>query len=257
MKSKWDIQHPDILNKQQRQQYWKHAHCHKNYDSVWNMTEDEGVRRKILDALTARADVSTLLILGCGSRVLLQNEIARHYPEADILCTYFPAVIDKAASQPNADNIRYEERDSKNLGFDGKWDAVIVVNSILSESDAENSNILRSCCLALKTGGVLIGFFPTIFATLEIAHLKNDEKWLECIDIKKSSFYEQKQKLWQIFYTLLRLRFILREAGFAKETIEIFFCDSEYFLAHARDYYGVEDADMPLYEQFVVAYKRR
>ena len=116
------------------------------------------------------------------------------------------------------------------LGFEEQWDVVVNVNGILSERDEENRDILDSCFRALKPGGVLLGMFPTIFSAPYISYVDNDPDWLEVVDLERSAYYEDKQKLWQIFYTPLRLRRVLIESGFKLKKMEIFFCDSDYFL---------------------------
>jgi SAM-dependent methyltransferase len=255
--SKWEINQNNTLSKEEREQYWENKHCNENYKTVWSMTDDKAVRQKIIDTLSNHINVSKILIPGSGSKVLLQNEIAHQYPDSFILCTDFKNVISIAEKQQNANNIKYEARDSANLGFDKEWDVVVIVNSILSESHTENREILASCYKALKPGGILVGFFPTIFAGVDIANLEsNDQRILNYVDIKNSSFYEAKQNIWQIFYTPLRLRFLLRETGFINFRMEIFFCDSEYFINQSREYYGIDDPDLPIYEHFVIAHKK-
>ena len=255
MKSKWEIEHDSILLDSDRKKYWEHTHAVENYETVWSLTDDIEVREKIIDALSSYEDISKILIPGCGSKVLLQNEIADRFPKSLIVCSDYQGVIDIAKKKESRENIGYMALDSTNLGFENEWDVVIIVNSILSESHIENRDILKSCYRALKQDGVLLGFFPTIFASVDIAYLESEENMSLSIDLTKSSFYEKKQKIWQIFYTPLRLRYLLKEVNFIRDKMEIFFCDSEYFTAHSKEYYGIEDVDLPVYELFVIAYK--
>lgn len=255
MSSKHSIYHNNILSDTEREEYWEKTHCQEDYETVWSMTDDKEVRRKILNELSSYGHSEKILIPGCGSRVALQNQIARNFTTSNILCTDFEGVIELAKKQHNEDNIKYEARNSSDLGFDNEWDVVVIVNSVLSESDEENRSILKSCYRALKPGGILVGYFPTIFASVDIAYLESDQERMAFVDIDKSSFYEEKQKIWQIFYTPLRLRMILAESQFIRDRVEIFFCDSDYFASHSKDYYGIEDQNLPIYEHFVVAHK--
>lgn len=252
--TKWLIHHSNTLSSHERQRYWEQEHSSNNYKTVWSMTDDEAVRNKVISELARLKCVDRILIPGCGSRVNLQNDIARKFPKSMILCTDFDGVIEVAKLQKNARNIEYRACDSANLGFVHEWDAVIIVNSILSDSDIENRAIIQSCYNALDKGGVLLGFFPTIFAAVDISILEENKKRMSFINLEESSFYEEKQKISQIFYTPLRLRMILNKTGFIKSTMEIFFCDSEYFINHSEEYYGISDPDIHIYEHFVVAH---
>ena len=72
---------------------------------------------------------------------------------------------------------------------------------------------------------------------------------------KRSSFYEENQDAWQIFYTPLRLRKILLENKFSIVSFEVFFFDSSYAKQHSTEYYNFEDPDLMIYEHFVVLKK--
>lgn len=253
--SKDIINHNNELNDSERQKYWEKTHCEENYETVWSMTDDAEVRKKVVKEISNYDTPKNILIPGCGSKVALQNEIAKNFTTSNILCTDYEGVVDIAKKQRNEDNIQYKALNSTCLGFKDEWDIVIIVNSVLSESDEENRTILKSCYSALKPGGILIGFFPTIFASVDIAHLESTRERMAFIDIDKSSFYEEKQNIWQIFYTPLRLRIILKELNFIRDRVEIYFCDSDYFVNHSKEYYGIENHDLPIYEHFVLAHK--
>ncbi|GAB2198502.1 class I SAM-dependent methyltransferase [Sessilibacter sp. MAH4] len=252
---KWLIENEGKLTDIQRESYWKNTHLNENYETVWSMTDDHKVREKLIREIEIFEN-SKILIPGCGSRVTLQNQIAMMVDEVEeILCTDFADVIDKAKLNDNHIKIKYDVRNSQKLGFRDEWDIIIVVNSILSENDEENRNILESCFESLKPGGFLVGMFPTIFATLDMGYLEENSEFLNRVDAVKSSYREDKQGLWQIFYTPLRLRRIMLESGFDLKKMEIFFCDSEYFIEHSREYYGIQDPDMVIYELFISAQK--
>lgn len=77
----------------------------------------------------------------------------------------------------------------------------VIVNSIVSEDDRENRQMLRSCTQALRPGGLLAGFFPTVFANLDIGHLDENAEWLRRSDLPTNTFYEAAHDATQIFYT--------------------------------------------------------
>lgn len=253
---KWLINTEHVLTDDQRKRYWVKTHTEENYETVWSMTDDPYVRSRIVRELERVECRKKILVPGCGSRVTLQNEIAASLPDIDeILCTDFEGVINVAQKQKNDRIIRYKPRDSKRLGSTQEWDVIVNVNAILSENDTENRDILDSCFKVLKTGDVLIGMFPTIFATVDISYIEEDRERLRFVDFERSAFYEEKQGLWQIYYTPLRLRRILLESGFKLNRMEIYFCDSEYFQNHSNEYYGLSDPDAVIYELFIIAEK--
>jgi SAM-dependent methyltransferase len=253
--SKWQIKPRNALSTVERRAYWERAHVDEDYERVWSMTADVGVRAKLVEELGAVASLKRVAIPGCGSRTLLERSLATAYPQAEFLCTDFRAVVEAAARRFDHPRVSYLDRDSAHLGWRDEVDAVVVVNSILSESDAENRAILASCWQALRPGGLLVGLFPTVLATVDIASVERSEARMRLADLERSSFYEEKQGLEQIFYTPLRLRVVLREAQFELEKMEVFFCDSPYFLEHGREYYGLLDDDLVIYEHLVVARK--
>jgi hypothetical protein len=151
--------------------------------------------------------------------------------------------------------VRYARADTSALPWTDFFDAIIIVNSILSESDSENRDMLKACFEALAPGGSLVGFFPTIFCALDIAILENNQEKMRNIELESSLCYERIQGAKQVFYTPLRLRRILREVGLTLVAIELFFCDSDYFSNHARRLYDIYDEDLCPYEYFVIAKK--
>ncbi len=250
---KWNIpKPPSTLDAVARKQYWEKTHADEYGSTVWSMTEDPDVQDKICTEV-AQIRAKDLWIPGCGSRVCLQNAIAGALGDARILCTDYPGVVDIAMRAKNAPQIRYEALDTANSAFDNQFDAVIVVNSILSEDDEENRRMLAACRQALRPGGKMLGFFPTVFATLDIASIERDSDRAGLVDLATSSLYEEKQGVRQIFYTPLRLRLVLREAGFGIDRMEVFFCDSAWFLEQSRIHYGLQDPDCVIYEHFVSA----
>ena len=248
-----DLKTNDI---ERTQEYWEKIHCEDDYKPVWSMTEDKGVRKKNIDELNKLPSCAEILILGCGSKTLLQNDLAESLLNCHkITCTDFSKVIEYALSQENNSKIVYEAKDSADLQYEDQFDVVVVVNSILSDSDQENREILSSCFKALKPGGSLIGFFPSVFCALDMAYLEDDFKRAEQIDLKRNTYSDEIQEVTQIFYTPLRLRMVMQEAEFSLNKMEIYFCDSPYFLNHTKEFYGIEDPDVVIWEQLVVAKK--
>jgi hypothetical protein len=253
---KWIIKNNGVLSDEERMGYWEKTHSLNSYESVWSMTDDQDVRNKIENEIKQVPIRSKILIPGCGSRVSLQNQIAESFYDNQVICcTDYPKVIDVARSKINHNKIIYLARNSTDLGFHKEWDIVVNINAVLSENDEENRAILKSTFNALDQGGFFIGMFPTILASVDIAYLEKDRNRLRFINLNNSSFFESKQGIWQIFYTPLRLKYILKEAGYELKKMELFFCDSEYFIKHSKDYYGIDDPDIFVYELFVLAIK--
>jgi ubiquinone/menaquinone biosynthesis C-methylase UbiE len=235
-----------------RERYWEHIHRHDNYDNVLSLTDDPELRQRLVARLADLPQAAEVIVLGCGSRTSLERTVASTYPAFKITCSDFSGVIEEAQSRFEHARVRYHAANSTDLPWKDKFDAVIVVNSILSESDDENRQMLHSAFRALRPSGRLIGFFPTIFAAFEIALLTEDSERLAMIDLKTSMKYEPMQNASQIFYTPLGLRSILREAGFVLNSMETVFLDSDYMLQQARKLEVTDDATV-VYEHFVVA----
>jgi ubiquinone/menaquinone biosynthesis C-methylase UbiE len=235
-----------------RERYWERIHRHDNYDNVLSLTDDPELRQRIVAQLADLPRRAELLVLGCGSRTSLERAVASAFPSFDITCSDFSGVIEEAQSRFEHPRVRYQAANSTDLPWKERFDAVIVVNSILSESDDENRQMLHSAYRALRPGGWLIGFFPTIFAAFEIALLTKDSERLAMIDLQTSIKYEPMQTASQIFYTPLRLRAILRSAGFVLNSMEVVFLDSDHMLQQARELEVTDDSTV-VYEHLVVA----
>jgi hypothetical protein len=104
MQSKWEIEHDTVLLDSDRKKYWEHTHTVENYETVWSLTDDVEVRQKIIDALSNCKDVSKILIPRCGSKVLLQNEIADNFPKSLIICSDYQGVIDVVKKKESRKN---------------------------------------------------------------------------------------------------------------------------------------------------------
>jgi 2-polyprenyl-3-methyl-5-hydroxy-6-metoxy-1,4-benzoquinol methylase len=254
MSYKWLIKN-DSMNDSERQQYWEDIHSEHNYENVWSVTEDEALRDKFVNEIQNFTH-DKILIVGCGSKSYLQEDLIQKIPTIQkIVCTDFPKVIKIPKEENCYEKIEYMAKDSKDLGWANEWDVVIIVNSILSEDDIENRLILKECQKALKNGGVLVGIFPTIFCPIDIGYLDKSTSFLEDADIMTNTLIEKKQNTKQIFYTPLRLRYVLKEAKFKIEKFEVYFFDSPYFLEHSCEYYNIQENDVVVYEHFIVAEK--
>lgn len=253
---KWVIEPIARLSPEERQNYWEKTHVVEQYETVWSMTDDFDVRQKIISSIRNIDPHSEVLIPGCGSKIKLQNDIAEMIPSVEaIVCTDFAKVVEFAQQFPNNTKIEYVACDSTLLPWESRFDIIIIVNSILSESNEENRQILDACWKSLKPGGKLIGFFPTIFAAADIAYIEGNQQRLDRVDWKRSTLHEEKQQLNQIFYTPLRLKHLFKKCNFVLSGMEIYFCDSEYFMRHSEGYYGIRDDDLMIYEHFVHAEK--
>jgi len=131
---------------------------------------------------------------------------------------------------------------------------VITINSVLSDSDEENRRLLTAFRDAVPEGGALAGLFASIHAPLEIGYLQPGQALLDQVNLEECRFAERQQGITQIFYSPLRLRMVLAEAGFRLDHMEVVFLDSPELAQQARDYYGLgTDPDVMAWELFVEA----
>ncbi|QMU55687.1 MAG: hypothetical protein GKS04_00550 [Candidatus Mycalebacterium zealandia] len=198
----------------------------------------------------------SILIPGCGSKDELQKHLAGNAPRIEkIVCCDFEKIVEIPHAKNRNEKISYE-KNSTHLGYEGEFDIVLVINSLISESDEENRDIVRSCSAALAPDGTFIAIVPTIGVAVEISTLdKTKKKWAELIDMEKFSLYEPNQKLWQIFYPPMMLRWILKESGLRTVKMEIVFFDLPEMLEKSKQHYGIEEEDAVIYELLVVAEK--
>jgi hypothetical protein len=245
---KWLIPDSERLPDQAKQAYWEQVH-QDHYQSVWSVTEDEDLRERI-SAVITKEKLTTVAIVGSGSRMHLERHLLKTHPNLKIICTDYPKVIELAKEKLMDPRLSYLAMDSRELKLDQLVDGIIIVNSVVSESDSENRSIISACAQNLRWGGLLIGLFPTAFYLLEKELLTNEQ---QALDLSRSTVYEPHQKLEQVFYTPLRLRRILKEAGLSLKTMEVYFCDSEHFLKETERHYQTEDADLAIYEHLVIA----
>ena len=255
-KRKWLIPETKTLSSDQRKAYWENNHSRHGYEPVWSVTNDEQLNKRIISELDAVEETRCILVPGCGSLGKLERAIIDEFPDVErITCVDHDTVVEVARTANPDPHIEYVAGDISCLSYTEEFDVCVVINAILSDSDSENRKILESCFHAIKSGGLLLGLFPTIFAAVDIAHLEENRERLKLVDLERSLCFEDKQEAQQIFYTPLRLRYILKEAGFHLELMEIYFCDGPYFQEKTNRVYGISDSDICVYELLVRAAK--
>ena len=252
--AKWPISGGDGMSQDERRAYWESEHADHDYEGVFSISQDEGVIGPCIDAITRRG-CRRVIVAGCGSNVALQQAIAERVPQVEsVTGVDFPRVVEVAARRTDDPRIGYVGADIAVDGCGVSGDCVITINSVLSDLDQENRALLRRFREALPEGGLLAGFFATIFTPLEFGYLQPDRRMLDQVNLEECRFAEEQQGITQIFYTPLRLRAVLREAGFGLTRMEVVFFDSPELAHHARTYYRLgDDPDVMAWELFVEA----
>lgn len=270
MNTKWLIpdlspteQHSVAKSKSIEKDRWDNNYHENSYYDVWSITEDH----EVLSLFTKQIEGSNLFVLipGCGSKTHLQRTICKEFAGllTLVVCSdWSQSAISLASKEFSSPAVKYVIADTSDLSFDSdSFDYVVISNSILSESDCLNRQMLSECNRVLKSGGKLIGLFPSIFATYEMCHLEPScSQWLTdgTIDIEKNRFFEKTQNLPQIFYSPIRLRRIFIESRFNINSISLYFFDSEHALRETARIYGVSpDSGLAIWEFFIVAEKPR
>lgn len=254
---KWPIASDSGVKSQiETRSYWESSHADHDYENIVSVTEDEALLAKLAEPLKSSIGDApkTLLIPGCGSRGHLEKYLVSTFPSVRLTSTDFPGVVRLAAQKFSHECVEFVARDSRELDYEGSFDAALAVNAIVSDSDEDNRAILASIAKALKPDGILVGLFPTIFSHADLFYCEpGGENGLHLFDLQNSRYHDPREGLSQILYTPLRLRAILREAGFSKIEMSIYFLDSPHQRNEFRRMHGVEGEDSVLYELFVVA----
>lgn len=249
--NKWLVPDEESWSQEERAAYWEGLHRETDYDLVYSLTGDPGLRRRIVASLEP-LEPRRIAIPGCGTRTDLQRHLLERFPEAEVVCTDFAGVVRIAATRFEHPRLTYVGGDASRLAL-APCDAVVHVTSVVSESDRENRAILANTGSWLRAGGLMVGLFPTVLATLDLAYVLGEPERADAIDLGRSSYSEPKQGVTQIFYTPVRLRVILQEAGLSLERMEIFFNDSEELREQGRIHYGFTDPDAVLYHLYCEA----
>ena len=252
--AKWPIGGGDGMSQDDRRAYWEGEHADHDYEGVFSISQDEGVIAPCVEAITRRG-CRRVIVAGCGSNVALQQAIAERASDVEsVTGVDFPGVVEVAARRTDDPRIGYVGADIAVDGCGVQGDCVVTINAVLSDLDEENRALLRRFREALPAGGLLAGFFPTNFTPVEFGYLQPDRRMLDQVNLEECRFAEEKQGITQIFYSPLRLRAVLREAGFLLERMEVVFFDSPELADHARTYYRLgDDPDVVAWELFVEA----
>ena len=242
---------------------WDNKHKEGYSQQVFSVTDDENLCKTLIHDIPQFRGAK-VLIPGCGSNVKFQEHLLTYCPEiGEVYCTDFSKeAIDIAQLEWHSysEKIKFEVLDSTKItelkpGWNNYFDFILVVNSVLDRDDVTNRSMIQEFGNALKPGGRIYGFFPTIFCGLEIEQL--DPTWSHrgFAYLPSSGFHERRQNYRQIFYTPLRLNRIFKEAGLKRKQFEVFFCDSEFLSKNAEKIYNIDDPDIYIWE-FIVRYEK-
>jgi hypothetical protein len=80
----------------------------------------------------------TVVVPGCGARAWLEAGLVAAFPTLEILATDYPAVVQGAAARLCLPRVRFADRDIRELGLGPEFDAAVVTNSVLSDSDVDS-----------------------------------------------------------------------------------------------------------------------
>jgi SAM-dependent methyltransferase len=239
------------------QTYWEDAHATGSYESVYSVSEDAGFRRRLIQVLDRLRVDGRILLSGCGSRTLVQQDILGELPPTvSVVASDYPAVVQLARRAFDHPRLSYVPL-GQEFGDDEPFDAVVAVNVLVSADDAYNRDIVDGWARCLRPGGVLVTLTPIIFAGLDLALLTERSDLWQCLDLESSSWTERYQGIRQVEYSPLRLRRVLHEAGLDLEELQIVFLEDQMSQEQARLHYGLDDHDLPIYEQLAVARARK
>jgi len=242
-------------------QQWEENYKANQYDDVLNITQDPGICAAFVRGLPTTT--KSVLIAGCGSKTNLQRYVVEQCLGVDcIFCTdCSKEALDLAQAEFSHSKIKYQEENTTALSFSpNTFDAILVCNSILDHDDLTNRQMVLECYRVLRPGGVVIGLFPTLFCPFEISLL--GEQYLhqdyrrsreEQISFKNSTFFEKKQRMYQIFYTPIRLNQVFKEACFLRERMEVCFFDSQLMIQESARCYGLpRDSGLCIWQLLVI-----
>ena len=251
---KWPIAGDDGMTQEARRAYWESEHRDNDYAGVFTVSQDEVVVSRCV-GVAERRGPHTVLVAGCGSNVRIQQALLDRVPAVEcVVGVDFPGVVEVAAARLTDPRAQWVGTDIATHGCGAQADLVITINSVLSDSDEENRRLLTAFRDAVPEGGALAGLFASIHAPLEIGYLQPGQTLLDQVNLEECRFAERRQGITQIFYSPLRLRMVLAEAGFRLDHMEVVFLDSPELAQQARDYYGLgTDPDVMAWELFVEA----
>jgi SAM-dependent methyltransferase len=233
--------------------YWRGVH-EAGYESVFSVTQDSALLAQIIE-IVVRKKSAEVLIPGCGTFTHLQEALLGlgGSPVSSLVCTDFEHVTSLVRPRLQSSIVQFLGCQTQDLPFACKFDTAIVVNSIVSANDELNRLTIKRIVSALKPGGRLIALFPTVFDDIDLTSLGHENQ--PVIDVPRNLIFESTQGVWQLAYSPLRLRLILKEAGLEVSEMRVVFLDSDDMLRRTREYYGIKDSDLPIWELLVEATK--
>lgn len=232
----WPIDTPHGLTDAAREEVWRTVHGRGYRDEeVWSVTRDPGMRARMARRLAGLTPHRAVLMPGCGSLTLLQEDLLASCPHIDeLVCTDFAHPVEIASAQLQHPKVTWVACDSTRLQerWSSAFDVVMPVNSVLSDSDALNRSMLRAFHDVLRPGGRLLGLFPCVHAVQELYRYVPEGSRAEVarreeVDVHTRSVTwfpddpELPRALPQIFYGINDLRVLLDEAGFDLSTLHI------------------------------------
>jgi SAM-dependent methyltransferase len=255
MKHKWVIE-DDGRPSQGQQLFWEREHLAKDYETTFSVGEDEEVMERVVDAVLEADSCQDILVAGCGSRTDLQRQLLDRAPAlTEVVATDFAPVVAKAAGRFSHPRLTYASLEQAS-GWRRRFDVVVAVNVLVMEGDLENRSLLREWSAMLREGGTFVGLLPMLFCGIDLALLSGRDDLWSCLDLDRSSWHERLQGIRQIEYSPLRLRRVLAETGLRLDDLRIVFLAGPSSRAQARIHYELDDEDLLVYEQLVVASRR-
>lgn len=247
---------PEPAEGQDRKEYWVGVHSEHQYGDVFSVTEDDAVRRQIVAAVLDAPGSRELLVVGCGSRVVLQQDlIASTGDDTKITATDYQGVVELAQAQYSHPRLRYVALEDQEV-FENRFDVVVAINVMISDSDRENRRLLAEWSTALVRHGRLVALAPILSAGYELGTLGDRPDLLQCLQCNESRWTEKHQGITEIEYLPLRVRRILKEVGLGLLELRIVFFEGPGSRRQTLVHYGIDDDDLLVYEQLMVAIRK-
>lgn len=248
------------MNQKEKQKYREAAY--KKTDTTTNTADSIETRNKIVGGVAASKNKNLHIIIPrCGSKTILEQDLlalknVNHVTALDHLeITKIAEARIWAEKGKIPAGLKYEEiNPTKTTLPKETYDIAIVSDYATTENHEENMAMLQNISETLKTGGHLIGIFPTVHCPYEIGSMATHTMWDELVNLKTNTFYEETTGIRKTFYPPLTLRKNLLNVGLTIKSMEIVFFDSEHSLQKNQALYGLP-ADLCIYKLFVVAEK--
>jgi SAM-dependent methyltransferase len=249
---------PDVL---QERQTWNGNFKESQYSEVISVTGCPEFRQSVASYIDGT--VRRVLIPGCGSEPFLAKHILENCPGVDLVVTtdWAEEAIRLSESKYTHPKLVYKVKDTSKLSAetDGQFDIVININAILSNNDLLNRAMVAGCHRVLVSGGLFYGLFPDVLCSVELGSMVTELSELidTVVDLKNSTFFEQRQGMSQIFYTPQRLKRVLSSVGFQLSVSDVSrrALDGEYFISEYERLYGFNNSDLVIWENEVVLIK--